>query len=313
MKPVAWVIGRGLLGSHLESRLRAESCDVFSHEPLPWNDPVAVVQAFRTTLADFGIRAKKAGRYRIFWAAGRGIMSSTDEDMRREVDLLASFLKALESEPNLSEVEGVVAFASSAGAIYAGCTDETITESSAPAPMNAYGRGKIEQEKLVGASATNRRGVLIARIANLYGPGQSRTKKQGLLTHIARSLLVRKPIHIFVPFDTMRDYLHAADAAADMVNAAALTLPKQCIVKIIASEEAATIASIVGLFKRITRLNPLLVTGTTALGASYPHRMRFSSRVLTESRATPRIGLPEGIAETFASERIAYAAEGMPG
>lgn len=311
MKEAVWVIGRGLLGSHVESRLAAQA-DVFSAGGFSWTDAAMLESEFTKAVADFGTLASRTGRYRIFWTAGRGIMSSTEDDMRHETGNLALFLRILAGDATMSAVTGTLALASSAGAVYAESTDETITEQTAPAPTTAYGRGKLAQETMVAATAGNRRGILIARIANLYGPGQAREKRQGLLTHVSRCMLTRSPIHIFVPFDTMRDYLHVSDAAADLVKASALVKPAETVIKIIASEEVATIASIVGIFKRITRMQPLLVTGTSALGASYPHRMRFASCVLTEARSTPRIGLTEGIAETFESERLQYAAEGIP-
>lgn len=314
MKEAVWIVGRGLLGSEIESRIRTENpaAVIFNAPRFSWSDPLKISAEFSASVIAFGKSAKECSRYRIFWTAGRGIMSSTEEDMQKETENLTEFLKFLNSDTQLRTVPGILGFSSSAGGVYAGSTEDIITEASPIAPNTAYGRGKIAQEALVKAAATPLCGVLIARISNLYGPGQARTKKQGLLTHIARSMLVRKPIHIFVPFDTMRDYLHASDCAFDFINASALIKPGEVITKIIASEEPATIATIVGLFRRITRQTPLLVTGTTALAAAYPHRMRFSSNVLKHARGAQRIGLLEGIAETFAHERMQYAESGMP-
>lgn len=314
MKEAVWIVGRGLLGSAVAARIRTDNPDaiLFEVPRFSWNDTQKIPAEFSSSVAAFGELAKTCGRYRIFWTAGRGIMSSTDEDMQKEADTLGQFLKTLSADTKISTIPGILGFSSSAGGVYAGSTEETITEASAVAPNTAYGRGKITHEALVKTVASPLRGVLIARISNLYGPGQSRMKKQGLLTHIARCMLVRKPIHIFVPFDTMRDYLHASDCAIDFINASALVKPGQTVTKIIASEEPATIAAIVGLFRKITRQTPLLVTGTTALAAAYPHRMRFASNVLKEARATQRIGLLEGIAETYAHERMQYAESGIP-
>ncbi|MBP9850389.1 MAG: NAD-dependent epimerase/dehydratase family protein [Candidatus Peribacteraceae bacterium] len=313
MKEAIWIVGRGLLGSSLESRIRTDYPDAHLFVPprFSWNDPAKLELEFTTAVTSFREIAKTCDRYRLFWTAGRGIMSSTDDDMAQETANLARFLRILDADPELKTIAGVLGFSSSAGGVYAGSTDDTITEMTPVAPTMAYGRGKLQQEELLKASVSVTRGVLIARIANLYGPGQSRTKKQGLLTHIARCMLTHTPIHIFVPFDTMRDYLHASDGAADFLNASACVKSGEIVIKIIASEEPATIAAIVGLFKRITRRTPLLVTGSNALGAAYPHRMRFSSGVLQHTRAANRISLPEGIAETFACERMQYAAEGM--
>ena len=59
----------------------------------------------------------------------------------------------------------------------------------------------------------------MGRIANLYGPGQGLEKPQGLISQIIRSHLIRTPISIYVPLDTMRDYLFAPDCGELVVDA----------------------------------------------------------------------------------------------
>ncbi len=314
MKEAVWILGHGLLGSEIESQLRANNdTNIFRVPSFPWNDPDALRSLFLSSVTRFSeLVQKNGGQYRLFWTAGRGIMNSSEDEMQKETSNLALFIKMLNAEESLAHAKGVFVFASSAGGVYAGSQDDIITETSAAAPTTAYGRGKLTQELLVKELQQKHRGICIARIANIYGPGQSRMKKQGLLTHISRCILTRKPIHIFVPFDTMRDYLHVRDASADILHTSLLVKPDEIVTKIIASEEPTTIATIIGLFRRITRQNPLLVTGTNNVGALYPHRMRFSSEVLKNARRKHRVSLLEGIAETFAYEQLQYANTGMP-
>jgi len=314
MREAVWIVGHGLLGSRIESLVRTNDPEtvVFAPPPFSWDAPATFASECASAISAFGELVKPIGRYRVFWTAGRSFMGSTDEDIRKETVNLRKFLGLFDADDNVRRATGVLEFSSSAGGIYAGSLDDVITEGSDVSPGSAYGRGKLEQEELVKQLANPSRGVLLARIASLYGPGQARTKPQGLLTHVARCLLMRKPIHIYVPFDTVRDYLHVQDAATDVLNASRLVGNDSAVVKIIASEEPATIAMIIGLFRRITRLQPLLATGTNALGSAYPHRVLFSSRVLTQARGKNRIGLPEGIAGTFEHERRAYASSGMP-
>lgn len=314
MKEAVWIIGRGLLGSEIESSIRNNSpeAQVFVASGFSWNDPTKIQSEFADAILSFSKIAKQCERYRLFWTAGRGIMSSSEDDMKEETANLARFLTLLQADPDLKTVVGTVSFASSAGGVYAGSQEDTITEATPAIPTTAYGREKLKQEALVQKCTHTHCGVLITRISNLYGRGQSRTKKQGLLTHIARCMLTRTPIHIYVPFDTMRDYVHATDAAEDILSASTLVKAGESVTKIIASEEPTTIAAIIGIFHRITRQNPLLVTGTNELGAAYPHRMRFESRVLTNARRLRRTSLTEGIAATLTYERLAYATHGMP-
>ncbi len=315
MKEVVWIVGRGLLGTCIESTLRNKepTITLFCPPAFSWNDPAVLSSEFLSAVREFGTLLRTHNnQYRIFWTAGRGMMSSTEEEMQKETTNLRAFLRTLHADDNVRKSTGVFGFSSSAGGVYACSTDDVISEKSVATPGTAYGKAKMEQEEILKGSVHAGHGVLIARLSNLYGPGQSRTKKQGLLTHVARSMLMRKPIHIYVPFDTMRDYIHVTDAATDFINTSALVQPGEAVTKIIASEEPTTIAMIIGLFRRITRLHPLLVTGTNELGSAYPHRMRFSSCILKQARGKDRTSLPEGIAETFSHERLAYAESGMP-
>ena len=54
---------------------------------------------------------------------------------------------------------------------------------------------------------------MIGRFSNLYGPGQNLGKLQGLISRLALSAVTRQPINIFVPLDTIRDYVYVDDAA----------------------------------------------------------------------------------------------------
>ena len=152
-------------------------------------------------------------------------MSSTEEGLAAETRALSIVLELIESEPVLMATGGSFSFSSSAGAIYAGASDDIITENTTVAPTTDYAREKLRQESLVSefADRNSRVTVLLARISTLYGPGQAKGKRQGLLAHIARCLLRNQPVHIYVPFDTIRDYI-AADDAAFAIGAAIYAL-----------------------------------------------------------------------------------------
>ena len=80
--------------------------------------------------------------------------------------------------------------------------------------MSAYGESKLEQERIVRAwSAATGVPAAIGRFSNLYGPGQDLTKPQGIISRLVRASLRGEPLLVFVPLDTVRDYLFAADAA----------------------------------------------------------------------------------------------------
>src|SRR5258706_11384893 len=117
---------------------------------------------------------------------------------------------------------GSFVLSSSAGAIYAGSTDPVVTETTAECPTTGYGRGKLRQEQLVRSfadRAPTQVTSLIARISTLYGPGQSAEKPQGLISHMARQIIRNLPIQIYVPLDTIRDYITVNDASTKIMKA----------------------------------------------------------------------------------------------
>lgn len=158
------------------------------------------------------------------------------------------------------------------------------------------------------ALANSRTTALLARFSTLYGPGQSLGKSQGLVAHIARCILRNQAIQIYVPLDTIRDYIAADDAAAAMVAALRSTSEHpRVIIKIIASERPATIAEIISVFRKITRRPPRIVASASKLSNFYSRRVLFRSVVLQENKPTSRTSLLVGIAEVIAAERAALA------
>ena len=204
---------------------------------------------------------------------------------------------------------GTITLASSAGGIYAGSSDEVVTENSAPAPTTEYADEKIKQECLLRSfvRASDRVHALIARISTLYGAGQARGKPQGLLGYLARHVVRNQPVEIYVPYDTIRDYIDADDAAASIVaSARASDRISGVTVKIISSETPATIAEILSIFKRISRRPPRIVRTANKLSAVYSRRVQFKSVVPPIRTRSLAKQLPVGIAQLMAAERLAF-------
>ena len=307
---VAWVLGStGLLGSALCRALRCRETALFSPaERFRWGSEPELALQMGAAVRAFAARVAAAERWEIYWAAGVGTMSSSEADVALETRVLALLLGLVESEPRLIAMPGALAFASSAGALHAGSPDTIISENTAPAPTTAYAREKLRQEDLVRSfvRAHSRMGALLARLSTLYGPGQALEKQQGLLAHIARCMLRNQPVRIYVPFDTIRDYIASDDAAAAMVAAlrAAGEHP-HVLTRIIASEQPTTIAEIIATFKRIARRAPRIITSSSRLSGIYPRRVRFRSAAVQGNAPLPRTSLLIGIARVLATERAA--------
>jgi len=305
-----WVVGSsGLLGSALQRTLQRSGDNLFTlAEKFHWDNELLLTTQLRATVKAFAAFVGAGNHWQIYWAAGVGTMGSSQEELATETKTLSTMLALIESNSRLVTTPGCFTFASSAGAIYAGATDDIITESTPVAPTTDYAREKLKQEKLISNFAHNNKNVtaLLTRISTLYGPGQANGKRQGLLAHIARCILRNQSVHIYVPFDTIRDYITADDAASMMVAASnVLNGNSGVFIKIIASEKPTTIAEIISVFKRIARRRPRIVASASKLSSLYTRRIQFFSQAVPVDKNMPTTSLLVGIAQVMAAERAA--------
>ena len=303
---IAWVIGNGgLLGSALCRALRSKGTAIFSPtQAFCWRDAGKLQSQLAAAVQSFGLQAQAADRWEIYWAAGVGTMGSAIGALTPETDAFAVLLRSIGAQAQLNARPGALALASSAGAIYAGCTHEVINDDTAPAPTTPYAHEKLKQEDLlVALTRTNPKwSGLAARISTLYGPGNSHTKQQGLIAHIARCILQNKPTHIYVPIDTIRDYITADDAAASIITGMHRMDGMGFCARIVASGQPTTIAEIISIYKRITRRNPRIVTSASKLSSVYSRRIQFHAL----NQHALRTSLLVGIAQVMAAERVKY-------
>lgn len=317
---LAWVIGRGgLLGSAISRALAKSGTREFvSRSDFAWLEPTKLQTQMQDAATAFALAAADASRWEIYWAAGVGTMTSIEADLVPETRALAALLAGLrdamlgrdERRPSLRGERGMFALASSAGAIYAGSTAPLISETVGAAPTSPYALAKLDHETMI-ARAAGETGVaaFVARFSTLYGVGQSKAKAQGLLTHISRCIVRNRALQIFVPLDTIRDYIAADDAAAMLLEASRqLAAPGRACIKIIASEQPATIGEILSIFKRIARRPPRIITSVKPSSSIYTRRMQFASCVPPLVYGRPRTPLLVGISRVLEAERALYVA-----
>ena len=299
----AWVVGEGgLLGSHVLRAFAEEAPDLSLWRPgppgIPWQDPVRAFEALSDQVSRFSREvASGAGEWMVLWCAGSGVVGSRAEDLARETAYLARLLALLAEA--MPDRPGKVLLASSAGGVY-GCSREVpLTEASACRPVSDYGRNKLEQERLLleWVRDTPQVSTLIARISNLYGPGQHLEKPQGLIAHISRSILHHLPIHVYVPLDTQRDYLYVEDCARDLLRGL-LRLgrtSREDVVKIFHSGQSTTISGVIGAFSHIVKGHPRIICSASPIGAQQPLQLHFRSTVWPDPGRARRTDLVVGI------------------
>lgn len=308
-----WVLGAGgMLGGAVTRELCRDGAEVYRYrEPFDWKSPERVRAQFEAATLEFLGGLRPGDDWDIYWTAGVGSMGSSRADLDGETAALEGLLASLAQHLPACGAAGVCAFASSAGALYAGSQDFEITEATPVTVANDYAAAKLAQERLLETfvSGQSLGRVLVARFSTLYGPGQAQGKRQGLLSHIARCALRHQPVEIFVPLDTSRDYLFIDDAARDFIDSSQSlrTADERLQVRIIAAERSVTISEIVATFNRLNKRRLRLVCNRNNLSALYALRVAYRSvSPLTAGRDIQRHTLLEGAAALLRAERMAY-------
>ncbi len=308
-----WVLGAGgMLGRAVTRELCRNVVDTYRYrEPFDWRNQPHVLAQFEEAISEFMAGLVVGDTWEIYWAAGVGSMGSSNADLDTETAALEGFLGSLAHHLSACNVPGLFGFASSAGALYAGSKDFEITEQTPVTTANDYAKAKLVQERLLMdfVSQQDMASVLIARFSTLYGPGQAQGKRQGLLSHIARCALRHKPVEIFVPLDTSRDYLFIDDAASDFIGSlhAIRAEHERFQIRIIAAERSVTISEIVATFNRLNKRRLRVVCNRNNLSALYASRVAYRSvSPLAAGRCIRRHTLLEGAAALLCAERIAY-------
>ncbi len=302
----------GLLGSAVvrAARDRGDTAHVSSN--IPWSDSSGTVQAIRADARQLLelVRSNPLQRWGIVWAAGHATTASNQQQLDSELTTFQSCLAVINTE--LHELRGgVFALASSAGGVYAGSDNPPFSSESEPRPLGGYGRLKLRQEKAARELLDPNINVLVARIANLYGPGQDLSKLQGLISRLALTSVTKEPLTMFVPLDTLRDYITADDAAARLLHWISVDNRPHTI-RVVASGEATSLGYLINLMKDITRTATPIAYGLHASAAHQSHDLRLSpdrDEYIASLSVTP---LPAGIKGVYL-DILQRCADGMCG
>ena len=103
-------------------------------------------------------------------------------------------------------------FLSSGGTVYGKQEVLPVTEESVPVPINHYGNLKLCIENTMRVfKYQNRMNILIARVANPYGPGQDYTKGVGFIDAAVKHAMRHETIEVWGDGEVIRDYIYISD------------------------------------------------------------------------------------------------------
>lgn len=254
---ITWVIGaRGLLGSHLSQR----SPNLYEPGPVPWANPGRAADVLHDQARRLHELAAD-GPWRVLWAAGAATTATAPHEAIRELEPLEGLLRGLRGA--LPRGPGCFFLTSSAGGVYAGSSGAPFRANSPTHPLGAYGELKLAQEALALSELGSVIPVLVGRLSNLYGPGQDLHKHQGLISRLALAATTHQPINIFVPLDTLRDYIYADDAAEVILRIT--SDPGNSVTSdpvIIATGQGSTVAQLIATMGRVAKRRIPVALGT---------------------------------------------------
>jgi UDP-glucose 4-epimerase len=288
---LTWVVGRrGLLGSRVQALLPDELPDATCWIPglrhFSWGDQTRLSDELNRAIESFAGEVRQQRRsWLVLWCAGAGGIGTPIDALAAETAAFCQLVDGLgrhlaDPEPGR---RGLLLLSSSAGGVYGNNPEVPLTEDSRCCPISDYGRNKLRQEEFLLRWAHSRPNIscLVARFSNLYGAGQNLGRSQGLIAQLSRNLIHRRPVHIYVPLDTLRDYLFVDDAARNVLRVLGRlreTLPSTRLIKIFAAEQSISIAGIIGIFARITKRQPQIVCMPNPRHREQPVRLQFRSR-----------------------------------
>ena len=307
MKTIVWIIGEGGMLGQAIARAVQRGADTIGFEStkLAWADPDLLMHQVAASSREI-IEASTAhkARWCVIWAAGAAVTSATDEEVAIELGIFRSSIATIATAAAGHESQGSLFVASSAGAVYGAALDPPFTEHTAPAARSPYGRLKLEQEASVAELADRGIAVLVGRITNLYGPGQSLAKMQGLVSHSTLAHLGGKPVSIFVPLETLRDYIYVDDCAS-LVLASLDRLALEAdgrgllVTKIMGSGHGLSISSLLGYAQAIGKKRPHAMVGTSPHAAHQALDLRMHSIVWPDLDRFDKTPLPAGFQSTI--------------
>jgi UDP-glucose 4-epimerase len=288
--------GAGIIGSHIVRRDHAASAEVLAVADLSGGHRAAVPAGAGVAVADVAdpsvwelIVAHRPQL--IVHAAAQVSVSRSVADP--EHDRLVNVTGTRNVVRAATDSGARVVFLSSGGAIYgeADGADET----TPAAPISPYGRNKLEAESIIRGAPC---GYGIARLANVYGPGQRVDLEGGVVAVFIDRLLRRERIDIHGDGEQRRDFVHVDDVVSAISVIAAAD---RSGIWNVATSVATSVNQLVAKLGVLTGVDPATRHVARRDGDVRVSRLAIA-RIGMELGWTPTIGIDDGLATLIADQ-----------
>lgn len=296
-----WVIGsRGLLGSSVSDELLKSGKPWHPSTQMIWakhgdaESIAAMEHSIMSAVEEFA-SAQSEQAWSIFWCAGIGVVNSPNELLDLEIMAVRHLTSSLKKFGLTSNGVGRIFFASSAGGVYAGSLNPPFTEATPVVPISNYGRQKIAIEDLLlkfGEECNTK--IIIGRIANLYGVKQNQHKQQGIVTALVRSSLTNTIMNIYVPLNTIRNYIFAPDAACQIVSQV-MEMDEPARLVVICSKYNWSLSTILRMTQDVMRKRLCYFQSSREATMLQPIDLRLATQYVSQNSPTSEVPLIVGI------------------
>jgi UDP-glucose 4-epimerase len=213
----------------------------------------------------------------------------------REVAAIKILLNCLRSSGLTANKSGRMFFASSAGGVYAGSSNPPFTEETVPIPISDYGAQKLQiEELLINFGKNNNVEIRIGRIANIYGANQNIRKQQGIVTALVKSTILNTTVSMYVPLNTLRNYIFVSDAAFKIINFVRSSTNNH-EVRIICSNENWSLGSLIRITKDVTKKRIHLAHAVNRKSLLQPLDLSMKSLSENKESSVREVSLPVGV------------------
>ena len=292
-KPM-WILGQGgFLGTAIARSAVISGYSLFEGDPIPWRDPGLRLKKMIELADQFG-QFSIGEKPIIMWAAGAdGVSERRDES---EVESFKDFVEAISASSSLRNAKVVVC--SSAGGVYGSSPHPPFSVSSTIAAANQYGANKIAIETIAQTDLPSSKHVHIARITNLYGPWPG--SRQGLVNRICTAATTRKALQIYVPLDTVRDYIYVDDAAELLIMESEAAESSRSV-SLIGSGENSSVGEVIKTVTNVTHRKVPISLAYLESTKLQPRDLRMSPSWQDRSIPFAPLSLAEGVKRLFDS------------
>jgi len=250
---VLW--GRGTVGYAVERGLLNRGCVAQLSVPTLWHRPDSVQRSIDHA-CDAQLLGDAAEIHHIY-AAGRAGFSAGLEETRQEFGVYSQVLEGvLKSTQSVADARADlhVHLISSAGGLFEGVVG--VDADSVPDPKRAYGELKLQQEGLLKARLGEANGRTY-RLSSVFGePNPNR--RGSLISNLMRNSYSHRVTRVTGHLDTLRDYIHADDAAGYVVDCVLGSRHSNGPHCILASGRSASILEVLRIIEQSTRRKPFI-------------------------------------------------------